>query len=101
MKTFLRIFRYAPNLVPRLIQFVIFSVLGTIFDVANIALAVPLFGMILYQSKNSTDVEVPQELPDFSFSTDYAADVFNFYFSRVISEHGALSALLFTCILVI
>ena len=101
MKTFLRIFRYAPNLVPRLMQFVIFSVLGTIFDVANIALAVPLFGMILYQSRNSTDVEVPQELPDFSFSTDYAADVFNFYFSRVISEHGAMSALLFTCVLVI
>ncbi len=101
MKTFLRIFNYAPNLVRRLVQFLIFSILGAIFDVANIALAVPLFLMILYQSKNTSDIVVPQELPDFTFSTDYAADVFNFYFSRVISEHGAITALLFTCILVI
>lgn len=101
MKTFFRIINYAPNLVPRLVWFFIFSVLGTIFDVANIALAVPLFMMILTQNKNMENVEIPQELPDFSFSTTYATDVFNFYFSRVISDHGALTALLYVCILVV
>jgi hypothetical protein len=39
------------NLVPRLIQFLIFSVLGTIFSVTNIALVVPLFGMLYQKSE--------------------------------------------------
>ena len=38
MKTYLRILSYATNLVPRLIQFLIFSVLGTIFSVTNIVI---------------------------------------------------------------
>src|SRR5688500_6592935 len=98
MKTFFRIFNYAPNLVPRVIQFIVFSVLGTIFDVLNIALAVPLFGM-LYQNRNVENVVIPQEFPAFAFNIEYARDVFNYYFLRVISEYGLTNALLFICLL--
>jgi ATP-binding cassette, subfamily B, bacterial MsbA len=100
MKTFFRIFNYAPNLVPRVIQFIVFSVLGTIFDVLNIALAVPLFGM-LYQNRNVENVVIPQVFPAFAFNIEYARDVFNYYFLRVISEYGLTNALLFICLLVI
>jgi len=99
MKTYLRILSYATNLVPRLIQFLIFSVLGTIFSVTNIALVVPLFGM-LYKNRNNV-VEVPQNLPDFNLSVNYAVDVFNFYFLRVLRDNGPTTALLFICGLVI
>ncbi len=100
MKTYLRILSYAPNLVPRLIQFLIFSVLGTIFSVTNIALVVPLFGM-LYKNRNNSAIEVPQNLPDFTFSVNYAVDIFNFYFLRVLRDNGPTTALLFICVLVI
>lgn len=100
MKTFFRIFNYAPNLASRVIQFVVFSFLGTIFDVLNIGLAVPLFGM-LYQNRDVENVIVPQVFPSFAFKTEYASDVFNYYFSRVICDHGLTKALLFICLLVI
>ena len=99
MKKYLRILSYAPNLVPRLFQFLIFSILGTIFSVTNIALVVPLFGM-LYKNRNNV-VEVPQNLPDFTFSVNYAVDMFNFYFLRVLRDNGPTTALLFICVLVI
>jgi subfamily B ATP-binding cassette protein MsbA len=100
MKTYLRILSYATNLVPRLIQFLIFSVLGTIFSVTNIALVVPLFGM-LYQNRNNKAIEVPANLPDFAFSVNYVVDVFNFFFLRVLRDNGPTKALLFICVLVI
>lgn len=100
MKTFFRVYRYAPNLVRRVIQFVIFSILGTLFDVLNIALAVPLFGM-LYQYRGVDNVVVPQSMPGFTFSIDYARDLFNFYFLRIIRDYGLTNALLFICVLVI
>ena len=100
MKTYLRILSYAPNLVPRLIQFLIFSILGTIFSVTNIALVVPLFGM-LYKNRNSSAIEVPPHFPDFTPSVNYAVDLFNFYFLRILRDNGPTTALLFICVLVI
>lgn len=99
MKTFLRIFRYAPNLATRLTQFLVFSILGTLFDVANIALAAPLFVMLI----NAQDAvpEAPQEMPEFSFSAEYAIDLFKYQFHQVIQEDGPTRALLFICMLVI
>ncbi|WP_276366365.1 ABC transporter ATP-binding protein [Chryseolinea sp. H1M3-3] len=100
MKTFFRIFNYAPNLAPRLVQFLIFSVFGIIFSVTNIALVVPMFGM-LYKNRDSSNVVVPANLPDFTFSINYAIELFDYYFTRVIRDHGPTTALLFICVLVI
>lgn len=99
MKTYLRILRYAPNLVPRLIQFIIYSVLGIIFSVCNIALAVPLLTM-LFQANEKQRVLLPA-LPDFSFSLKYALDLFNYHLTRVVQEHGPVNALLFICVMLI
>src|SRR5688572_15226341 len=100
MKTYFRILRYAPNLAPRLIQFLLFSILGTIFSVTNITLVVPMFGM-LYQNRDNATIEVPAVMPEFSFSISYAIDIYNYYFLRVFRDHGAVNALLFICVLVI
>jgi subfamily B ATP-binding cassette protein MsbA len=61
---------------------------------------VPMFGM-LYQNRENSSPEVPANLPDFSFTVDYAIDVFNYYFLRVFRDHGPTTALLFICVLVI
>lgn len=99
MKTYLRILQYAPNLVLRLVQFLIYSVLGIIFSVCNIALAVPLLTM-LFQANEKQQTPLPV-LPDFSFSLNYVMDVFNYYFIRVIQEYGPVNALLFICVMLI
>ena len=100
MKTYFRILRYAPNLVPRLIQFFIFSILGIIFSVTNIALVVPMFDM-LYTNRNAENVIVPATIPEFSLSPSYAEQLFDYYFLNVIHDHGPTKALLFICVLVI
>lgn len=99
MKLYLRILSYAPRLVSRLIQFVIFSVLGILFSVVNIALVVPMLNMIFgYQADPSTIVSTK---PEFSISLDYFIDTFNYYFTRIIREHGPIDALLFICVSIV
>ncbi|HEY0652161.1 MAG TPA: ABC transporter ATP-binding protein, partial [Chryseosolibacter sp.] len=99
MKIYLRILRYAPNLVPRLIKFLITSVLGIIFSVANIALVIPMMNTLFgYQEKKPVGTPV---LPEFSLSVDYIVDTFNYYFVKIIQEHGANDAMLFICVAII
>ncbi len=98
MKTYFRILRYSPNLVPRLIQFLVFSVFGIIFSVTSIGIIVPMFDM-LYSNKDAIQ-ELPL-LPKFSLSINYFVDTFNYYFLLIIRDYGATNALFFICISVI
>lgn len=99
MKIYLRILKYAPRLVPRMIQFIIFSVLGIIFSVVNVAFAIPLMNVLFgYTEKTITEVKT---LPEFSLSLNYILDTFNYYFIRIIKEHGPMDALLFICISIV
>lgn len=99
MKIYFRILQYAPNLVPRLIKFLVTSVLGIIFSVANIALVIPMMNTLFgYQEKKTTEVPV---LPEFSLSVDYIVDTFDYYFVNIIREHGPNDAMLFICVAII
>ena len=99
MDIYLRILRYAPRLVPRLIQFLIFSVLGILFSVANIVLMLPMIEMLFGQAQGKTEA-IPA-LPQFSFTLQYALDTFNHYFLTIIKENGPMNAVLFICITII
>lgn len=100
MKIYLRILSYAPRLVPRLLQFIVFSVLGIIFSVINMALVMPMLNMLFgYQGDDaSTAVTEP---PPFSVSLDFFIDTFNYYFTTIVREHGPMDALLFICVSII
>ncbi|MEQ9591107.1 MAG: ABC transporter ATP-binding protein, partial [Cyclobacteriaceae bacterium] len=97
MKTFIRILKYTRNLVPRLIWFFIFSVLGIIFGAFNIVLVIPMLQVLF--SRNINEPIPP--LPDFSISSDYLVGVFNHYFRQIIQDNGSLNALLFVCALIV
>lgn len=99
MKIYFRILRYAPNLIPRLVQFFIYSVLGIIFSVANIALVVPMLD-VLFRNPDRNLLTVPAK-PEFSFSLNYVLDSFNYHFIGIVKEHGALDAILYLCIAII
>jgi subfamily B ATP-binding cassette protein MsbA len=95
MKIYLRILHYAPNAVPRLIQFLIYSVLGIVFSVATIPLVIPMLDMMFRYQENQQAPLPPQ--PEFALSLHYVLDAFNYYFIRIMHEYGPMKALLFIC----
>jgi ATP-binding cassette, subfamily B, bacterial MsbA len=97
MNNFIRILSYAQNVVPKLTQFFIYSVLGVIFGVFNILLVIPMLSILF----NTTKALVVPEMPEFSFSSDYIKQAFNHYFLQIINDHGKLNALLFVCALIV
>ncbi|MEM6359459.1 MAG: ABC transporter ATP-binding protein [Bacteroidota bacterium] len=97
MKTFFRIFGYARNLSLYIPQYVIFILLSVIFSVFNLAMLIPLLNVLF----KLTPDEVYEKPKEFELSTDYLSDYFNYYFTNVISEHGATQALVFVCIVVL
>ena len=98
MKIFFRILSYAQNIVPKLVYFFLFSILGIIFGAFNIVLVIPMLKVLFNQGQKV--VSVP-ELPPFKFSSDYLVEVFNHYFLGIIRDHGSLDALLFVCALIV
>src|SRR5687767_13317496 len=95
MKIYFRIFRYAPNIVARLFQFLTFSVFGIIFSVATIPLLIPMLDMMFKYQDNQT-VTLPKE-PVFSWSLNFVIESFNFHFIRIMQQYGPVKALLFIC----
>jgi subfamily B ATP-binding cassette protein MsbA len=100
MKIYLRILRYAPRLVPRLIQFFIYSILGIVFSVVQLGVAIPMLPL-LFNYGSGEAVQTLPSLPGFSLSLNYLVDVFEYYFLSIIRDYGPLNALLFICICVV
>ena len=80
MKTFLRILSFANDLLPRLVLFFTYSILGIIFGAFNIVLVIPMLQVLFNQTGNVINIE---PVPDFSFSSDYLIKVFNHYFLTI------------------
>lgn len=77
----------------------VFSVLGILFSVVNIALVIPMLNMLFgYQADVSTAVS---EKPEFALSPDFLIDTFNYYFTSIIREHGVMDAMLFICVSIV
>src|SRR5688500_6339360 len=99
MKIYFRILRYAPGLIPRMIQFLIFSILGIIFSVVNLALVLPMLNMLFGIEDDPSKAVKTQ--PKFTLSLDYIIDSFNFQLTRIVNEHGSMDALVFICLSIV
>ncbi len=97
MKIYFRILQYAPNIIPRLVQFFIYSILGVVFSASYLGLIMPMLEVLFVQDV-STTVPAP---PEASFSIGYATGLFKYEFARVIAEQGRVNALLFVCVLIV
>jgi subfamily B ATP-binding cassette protein MsbA len=98
MKIFVRILSYADFIVRRLVFFFLYSILGIVFSVFNILLAIPMLRLLFSQGKGP--VTVPP-IPTFEVSGDYINNLFNHYNALIIRDYGTLNALLFVCALLI
>ncbi|WP_400192344.1 ABC transporter ATP-binding protein [Hymenobacter sp. B81] len=96
MKTYLRLLRFSRPYLDFVPQYVVFTVLGILFGLFNFTLLIPMLN-VLFGTTGEQVQAAPASLPAFELSTEYASDVFNYYFAQVIAERGRLGALTFVC----
>lgn len=100
MKVFFRIFKYANRLGFYFPQYVLFTILAVIFSAFNLVLLMPLM-RVLFNQVDETLESAQVTPPDFSLSTEWLEESFQYYFSQIIIESGRESALLFVCIVIV
>lgn len=97
MKIYFRILQYAPNLIPRLFQFFIYSFLGVLFSASYLGLIMPMLEVLFTKDVAATVPAVPEA----TLSVGYVTALFKYHFTRVIVEQGRVNALLFVCLLIV
>lgn len=97
MNTFFRLIAFAKPYSKFWPRYLLISILSVIFGIANYALIGPLL-KVLFEA-DSMDLSVV--VPEFSLSADYLSDAFNYYLVGYIKESGALSGLIYVCIVLI
>ncbi|RTQ53373.1 ATP-binding cassette domain-containing protein [Hymenobacter gummosus] len=100
MKTYLRILQFARPYADFLPLYLIYTVLGIFFGIANFGMLIPLLN-ILFDTTGKMLAEAPRALPEFSLSLSFITNTFNYYFRNVIETQGRLSALAWVCTLLI
>jgi subfamily B ATP-binding cassette protein MsbA len=94
MNIYRRIFNYSSsNKAATLLKFLFFAILGIVFGLVNLTLAIPLLDVLFNQAQTQT--LPPYPVPDVSI--DYVKDLFNYHFLKVVIEYGSLRALSFVC----
>jgi len=96
MKTYLRILKYARPVGLLAPQYILYTFLNTLFSIVNLTVMIPLLYVLF-----GTETPEVIELPKFEYSIQYVQDLFNYYFNRIITENGRLSALYFISGLVV
>ncbi|KAA9331618.1 ATP-binding cassette domain-containing protein [Hymenobacter busanensis] len=100
MKTYLRILQFARPYADFLPLYLLYTVLGIFFGIANFGMLIPLLN-ILFDTTGKMLAEAPTAPPDFNLSLSFITGTFNYYFRSVIETQGRLSALSFVCLLLI
>ncbi|TGE05200.1 ABC transporter ATP-binding protein [Hymenobacter fodinae] len=100
MKTYLRILQYARPWAAFLPQYLLYTVLGTFFGLANFTLIIPLL-KVLFDKTDKVPLQAPDHIPPFQFSLDWIRDTFNYFFADVLVSQGKLGALGFVCAIVV
>jgi ATP-binding cassette, subfamily B, bacterial MsbA len=93
MKTYFRLLAFARPYSRFLPRYFVFALLGVFFGLMNFTLIIPLLNVLF----ETGEVRQVIHKPEFSISLSYFRDLFWYYFSDVVMEHGKLGALKFVC----
>lgn len=96
MNVFIRVLGYAPRLMPRILTFFVFALLGVIFSAIYLGLIIPMLELLF----DETQQQVP-EYPSFSLSFGYLKSLFNYHFLNIKFQQGPLAALVLVCLLLV
>ncbi len=100
MKTYLRILQYARPFASFLPQYLLYTVLGTFFGLANFTLIIPLL-QVLFDKTDTVPQPADGNVPTFHLSLDWVRDTFNHFFAGILAAQGKLGALAFVCVIVV
>ena len=95
MKRIFKLLKYLYPYKGKVVQNVIFNVLGAFFTLFSFALVMPFLG-ILFDNQSMVS-----EAAEFEFSTDYLLHTLNYYMSKIMLNRGATGALTMVSILVV
>ncbi len=96
MRILRRLIPFARPLHHFLPEYIIYTILGIIFGLANFALLLPVLDLLLIQEPSEAVVV----LPEFSFSVSYFKALFYYKLNSIIAENGKFGALLFVCCII-
>ena len=97
MKIYFRILQYAPKARIQFAQFLIFSVVGALFNAIYLGLLQPLIELLFMQEAKS---KITAE-PAFSLSMRYFREWFEYHFQTMLQTRGPATALLIVCALIV
>jgi subfamily B ATP-binding cassette protein MsbA len=100
MKTYFRILQYARPFASFLPHYLVYTILGTFFGLANFTLIIPLL-QVLFDKTDRVPQAVSGPIPAFHFSLDWVRDTFNHFFASMLAAQGKLGALAFVCAIVV
>lgn len=94
MKSFFRILSYGKPYGRQGVAYVLLSLLGVLFGIANYALIAPLL-TVLFEPHTLETVPI---YPERAFSFSYIVQLFKYHLIRIILEEGVLMALLYVSV---
>lgn len=97
MKGFFQILKLLKNYKGEIAGNLFFNVLATIFSLFSLAAVAP-FLTILF---NSGNIVLPENPPEFGFTSSAFLQYANYQFSFFIAKHGAEQALIYFCIFIV
>jgi subfamily B ATP-binding cassette protein MsbA len=100
MKTYFRILQYARPFASFLPHYLVYTILGTFFGLANFTLIIPLL-QVLFDKTDRVPPPATGSVPAFHFSLDWVRDTFNHFFANMLATQGKLGALAFVCAIVV
>lgn len=98
MKTYLRLLSYARPYGNFLPLYLVYTVLGVFFSIANFTLLIPLLNVLFDKTAMHT---VVAHLPKFAPTLAYIQAVFDYYFGRMLQAYGKQGTLAYVCVILI
>jgi len=96
MNTYHRIVQYAPNWLPRFIQFLFYSIIGAILSAGSFVLFIPMLEVLFKEP-----ILVAPPIPDFSLTKEFFSTFFRHYMITTSVQYGKVGTLLFICLSIV
>ncbi|HET6242971.1 MAG: ATP-binding cassette domain-containing protein [Bacteroidetes bacterium] len=97
MKTYFRILSYARPLNRFVPAYAILAIFAVVFGLINFTLLIPLLNVLF----DTAPVNIELVKPEFHFNILYFRDLFNYYFGKILLDHGRVGALQFVCVVLV
>lgn len=96
MKTYIQLLYFARPLGRYLFPYLIFIILGQIFNVVNLTLLVPILDVLF-----GTLEEANYEYPTYSLDPKFFIQLFYYYMAQIINTQGKFGAIQYVCVTLI